>query len=292
MSEKKTGPGSHKKRSLSGRYLFVTITVLVLISIYAAYKLLDVENDVAPIRVSVVVEDSGNLRWGAFMAGIEQAASDNNVEITTVTTSLFDKSSDRDALIRQEKADGADHVITSPGEHIYPDPAEQVGHLFNMITEDYGQDLTDRTFIFFGADPKDEYDVRRMDYLAERIRDAGGNIKVRITRPYDASSFLKSSKRSDIVVALDDRALSDCAQYMSEKKGRKRKLYGIGNSPDNVYYLDHLVISGMVVTDEFTRGYENIMYIINASDADVIVSSYPIRPEEIYEKDNQKLLFP
>ena len=111
--------------------------------------------------------------------------------------------------------------------------------------------------------------------------------------PYSVSSLLKKSKRTDVVIALDDDSLSQAAAYLKGKRGRGRKLYGVGCSSTNAYYLDKGVISAMVTCDYFTLGYESIEATLEGEDIKKIkIDPRLIRSGEVYVEKNEKLLFP
>ena len=47
------------------------------------------------ISVSVVVNDSSNVRWDAFRSGLEQGAEDNHVHLNLVSTGTFSECTGR-----------------------------------------------------------------------------------------------------------------------------------------------------------------------------------------------------
>jgi ribose transport system substrate-binding protein len=84
-----------------------------------------------------------------------------------------------------------------------------------------------------------------------------------------------------------------------EESGLKRgKLYGIGCSPTAVSCLDRGTISGMVIPNEFTMGYQSMAQLSQRmsrdlpSLGDIQVGYACVKTEHVHDPDMEKLLFP
>ena len=72
-----------KKNRISG--LLFLLVILAVIG-YSAHEMVNQGKDGDYISVSVVVNDSSNVRWDAFRSGLEQGAEDNHVHLNLVST--------------------------------------------------------------------------------------------------------------------------------------------------------------------------------------------------------------
>mgnify|MGYP000122733728 CR=1 FL=1 len=75
-----------KKNRISG--LLFLLVILAVIG-YSAHEMVNQGKDEDYISVSVVVNDSSNVRWDAFRSGLEQGAEDNHVHLNLVSTGTF-----------------------------------------------------------------------------------------------------------------------------------------------------------------------------------------------------------
>ena len=277
---------TEKKRT--NRIYIIVILVLVMIAGYAAARLMQVDLPEDPVRVSVILENSSSERWGSYRSGIEQAAEDFDVELSTVTTSYYSSDEQEAELIASEQRLGADGVVTAPD----PDADAVTALLVSAVESDFDGDLSGRTVAILAGSPYDGYATQILTKLTESLEEQGAEIFWSESLPYNVARLLKHSKRMDIVIALDDDSLSAAAAYLTKKSG-SRRLYGIGCSPTCVYYLDRGVISAMVACDDFTAGYETLEAVAKGWDAARIVAvPRLILPDEVYDEENEKLLFP
>ena len=76
------------------------------------------------------------------------------------------------------------------------------------------------------------------------------------------------------------------------------RLFGIGCSPSNISYLDRGVISGMIIPNEFTMGYQSLAQLSRCLSNDIPVMKdieigfSGVLTEEVHDPENEKLLFP
>lgn len=117
----------------------------------------------------------------------------------------------------------------------------------------------------------------------------------------DAAASLTGSE-ADIVIALDDGSLLQAAkelqQMAPDRKTKRIRLYGIGLSEPNVYYLEQGIINGMIVPNDYRLGYESMAMLAEAvrnrssESGQVEIEFRYVRPEEVHLEENEKLLFP
>ena len=105
---------------------------------------------------------------------------------------------------------------------------------------------------------------------------------------------------ADIIIALDNdgtERMIDVIQAGGDESS-DCALYGVGGSEKAVYYLDKGVIRTLVVPNEFKMGYQSMEAIANQLQhqtgqlEDYQVDYLVINKDNMYDKKNQKLLFP
>ena len=81
---------------------------------YSAHEMVNQGKDEDYISVSVVVNDSSNVRWDAFRSGLEQGAEDNHVHLNLVSTGTFQNAQEEHTIVKRELDGEADGVIVEP----------------------------------------------------------------------------------------------------------------------------------------------------------------------------------
>lgn len=133
--------------------------------------------------------------------------------------------------------------------------------------------------------------------LTETIEGAGGTVLTLQTGAEELSAVMERTKNCDLVAVLEDALLVQAAALAAQEKQGESALYGIGCSPSAISYLDRGVISGMVVPNEFTMGYQSLSQLSQclANDIpvmkDIEVAFTCVRTEEVHSSTNEKLLF-
>ncbi|MCR5098851.1 MAG: hypothetical protein K6B14_07885 [Lachnospiraceae bacterium] len=278
-----------REKLLTGNYIWIVVILLVIVAIYAAARLMQVDIPQDQKRISVVLENSGSERWSQYLNGIDQAASDRNVEVSTVMTTYFSREGERDDLVTSEYMSGANAVITKTE----PDASQVADTLMEEITDEFDGGISGRSVALLKGSSFDTFTNEVAELLSARIEEAGGEILWQKNAPCNVSGLLKKSIRTDIIVALDDDLLCQAAAYLVTKKNDRRHLVGIGCSSNSVYYLDRGVITAMLVPDDFTLGYESLLAACDGENFSKLVPSVKlIYPDEVYQEENEKLLFP
>lgn len=104
----------------------------------------------------------------------------------------------------------------------------------------------------------------------------------------------------DIVIALENEGTERLVDYLVTGTGASKNclLYGVGCSEKAVYYLDKGVIRTLAVPNEFNMGYlsmetiaEQLDYHLSEAE-DSQVNYLIINRDNLYDEDNQKILFP
>ncbi len=109
--------------------------------------------------------------------------------------------------------------------------------------------------------------------------------------------YQQRTKRANVILALDDRTLEEAVDYV-ESVSFDIDIYGVGCSDANVFYLERGVISALIVPNEFQMGYEAVEKAVDMLKSPIRsvenseINFYRIRTENIYEPENERMLFP
>lgn len=134
--------------------------------------------------------------------------------------------------------------------------------------------------------------------LTEVIESVGGSVFPIETKEGDLSDAMARAKKADLIAVLDDRLLMEAAKLLASDNFGESILYGVGCSPSNISYLDRGVISGMVVPNEFTMGYQSLAQLTEFLNKDIPVMQdievgfTCVRTDDVHNPAYEKLLFP
>ena len=104
------------------------------------------------------------------------------------------------------------------------------------------------------------------------------------------------SEATDVIVTFDN-STTDALLDALENLNKTRKVYSISTSNKAVYNLYNKQIIALGYPDEFSMGYLAAMYALDRGEAvkkygDKKIGYRIVRREDMYDENNQKLLFP
>ncbi len=303
---------------------------LLVITAWAFYGMFHTGKVQEVHKVSVIVEDSNNDRWIALHEGLTQAADDYDVDLNFVSTGEFKTVEEEIALIHREIDNGAEGVIvqmTSSEEQgqaleeisaraamvllesdvmpedVYAfagaDNAALGNALAEAIREDLGDTLAGKKVGVICGNQKQIAMQERLNGFEEGMRDAGAAIIWTIDCANSGNAgddLLQRAEAADIVVALENDETEHMVDALQENE--RILLYGVGCSEKTVYYLDKGVIHTLVVPNEFNMGYQSMESLANQLRYRLIqaenceVEYLVVNRDNLYDEDNQKVLFP
>lgn len=117
---------------------------------------------------------------------------------------------------------------------------------------------------------------------------------------YDTAKGMLQNSGADTLIALDGATLEAAAKAERDllKTGSKQvRIYGIGRTNTVVSLLDDRIINSIGVENEYNLGYLSIQAAINQIDkrletTNAIINFAIVDHENMYNSDNQRLLFP
>ena len=313
-------------------YFGILILILLMLIVWSSYSALNVGKQEEVCRISVIVNDSNSDRWTALREGLEQAAENNQVELNVVATGNMTTVEEERKLALRELDNGAKGIILQPisstksAELVQeisqraavmlleneieapenyaiaePDNTAIGKAVAQAVTEDFSGDLSGKRIGILCGDVGQYAMKQRLEGFLSVIGESeaviawtfGGEVE-------DIGSRLAGSSSVDIMVALGNDELEQAVDYAEQNAGNKKKclIYGEGCSQKNVYYLDKGCIRFLAVPNEFNMGYcsvaemaEQLKFRVPQMER-VTIDFLSINRENLYEEENQRILFP
>ena len=282
-------------------------------------------------HVSMIVYGDDSERWENMREGAYLVCEEENADLSLITMMSEDDPGEQEEIIEREIDDGADALIiaacnsdeissyiknrkpripvifvettdneNSRTDYVAPDDYNMGVKLGEEIVESESDIVT--VAIISGDANRDSVALRE-----KGLRDAieGKVGKVIDWKDDDVGQKINSrvfiqraivSEATDVIVTLDNvttDALLDALANLNES----RKVYSISTSNQAVYYLYNKQIIALEYPDEFSMGYLAAMKVLDKKDAgkkysDKQIEYRIVRKENMYDKDNQTLLFP
>lgn len=311
--------------------IFLYLIFLVILFLMCSTDLIIREPEKEVYEVAVIIEDVRDDNYGNFRKGMDQAAIELNADVRFIT--LYEKLSadGQMELIDREQQDGVDALIVAPVDEqrvadalrenqvtvptviLGTGSAEKMSS--GMILIDYrkmggmlAEKIKERVpvncpvFLVEDATGKSGADGSFLAEAASVLERSG--YRCEFAAPEDDDEYREIlgtlPGQGAVIVAGSPEALTETAGMLEEENGfsdRVAGLYGRGNTLAILDDLDGGLITGLCVTDEFSRGYFSVCMAVGAlerrGDRDAMVmDSYYIEKEDLREPKYEKMLFP
>lgn len=311
--------------------IFLYLIFLVVLFLMCSTDLIIREPEKEVYNVAVIIEDVRDDNYGNFRKGMDQAAIELNADVRFIT--LYEKlnADGQMELIDREQQDGVDALIVAPVEEqrvadalkenrvtvptvilgtgaaqgaaagtITIDYREMGGMLAEKIKEQIPEEcpilLVEDAFEKSGAESV------FLEGMAEELRKSGYTCRFEKPEGEDAyrEMFGALPEQGAAVVAGSPEALAVAAGVREEDSGlsgRIAGLYGRGNTLAVLDDLDSGLITGVCVTDEFSRGYFSVYMAVGELERSgerksMVMDSYYIEKKDLREPKYEKMLFP
>lgn len=302
-------------------FIFIE-AVLGTMVLFLAFLMLREKNVDKSYQISVIVENADDTQWSAFKYGLKMAAEDKGAEMVMVSTGASLSQEEEKKLIEEEIKSGADGVIVQPvsGEDTQQ-MLKKVGNKAEIMLVD---DILSGIEKFPVIQP-DAYAIGKT-LVEELLKDYGGNLEGKTLGILNGKEGLKSSAEKekgfiealqgtgaeivwsdtqitenmpdvDFVIALDDNSLRAAGEMAAANNLHGAIVYGIGNSPQSVYYLDMGIAECLVIPDTFNVGYQSLTELVNKLEKAFYeyenqeISYTVMRKENMFSKENQEVIF-
>ena len=281
-------------------------------------------------HVSFVVYGDDSERWENMRQGAELVCEENDTDLSMISMLTEDDAGEQKEIIDREIEDGADALIIAAcnsseiADHIrkknvpviFVETVDQAssGGLVTIAPDDYklgyelGESITENESELTTVAIISEHSERDSVSLREKgLRDAIEGKVGKILNWTRNENQLNSNSRTfiqraivseatDVIVTFDN-STTDALLDALTNLNKRSKVYSVSTSNKAVYNLYNGDVISLEYTNEFSMGYLAAMYAVDRSDARRRYSDYTIehrivRKENMYDKDNQTLLFP
>lgn len=281
------------------------------------------------LEISVLFRQSDASTWSVARQGMEQAALDLNAELRFLTPAGEDLAAEQRELLEREAESGTNAILLIPSDReALADTVEVITSAGTPVVT-LETDMSDAgASVCIGADnvalgealgnaalngaPEGSLVVLldtaagftgvtdRME-AAQTVLEAAGR-QVSRCRPMDGESLASALERTltvmrpAAVVAFDAADLEQAAALLSEREDAPL-LYGAGSTATVAAYLEQSTIVSIAAQNEFAAGYLAVGAAVQAAAGQESFQLDPlefflVRQENMYEPENQKLLFP
>ncbi len=277
-----------------------------------------------PIEISVIVRDSDNALLNTLRMGMEQAASDQRAELRFLIPTSANSAKEQGELLQREVERGTDSLIVMAADSQKMQKAlEEIPFQLPLITlessikgerayfspDNYqvGQQLaeavletdSDQTVMLINSCPNSQGFSERVQGAQEILENAGVQVILWTrsdSRLTDGLNYEIVRQKVGKVIAFDCASTQKISEYYAQRENRP-ELYGVGCTGEIVAGLEQGVLSAIAVWSEYAVGYMAVEEAIRSVRGDHPDSKESlrfsiVRGDEIYEPENQKLLFP
>ena len=278
------------------------------------------------LEVSVIFREADDDVWSTARQGMEQAASDLNVELRFLTPTEEDTAAEQAQLLAREVEGGAGAVVLLPADRAALNAAaaaaSEQAALVTMETElaaaaacvgpdnaALGQALAQTalngvaeggTVVLLDSARGDNGIRERLEAAGDVLAQAGRRTVV--CRPEQGEPFVQALEetlravRADAVVAFEASALEQAGE-LAQAAESFPLLYGMGSTAAIAAGLERSRITAIAAQNEFSAGYLAVEAAAKLARRQTVHPAEPlaftiVRRENMYEPDNQKLLFP
>lgn len=280
------------------------------------------------LEVSVLLREPESTFWSNVRRGMEQSAVDWGVELRFLTLPHSNDGEEQLSLLTREVEGGTHGIILAPCDTLLLESAvSELGKSIPIVTLE--SDMTDSgALAYIGADHQAVGEMLAQSVMAdvavgekvllinsapdspgimERLTTAQGILEaqgysVEVYAPPDwtlISAYLQASVlayNAAAVVAFESQILEEVAAFCSDMVAPPY-LYGVGDSAIIVSYLEREDITAICVQNEYAIGYLAVETLVKSLGKTPVTSVDAVditlvRPEDIYDTEIQKLLFP
>lgn len=270
------------------------------------------------MEISAIMRDSDSKIWSDMRSGMEQAASDLGVELRFLVPASGN-AEEQENLIRKEMERGTDGIILTPIDSTYieknlnfgaipvvslevplsgswktvsPDN-EQIG---KQLAEFAVQEKKVDAVLLVSSYPKNQGMAQRIEAAQQVLHEEG--VQTRLCRGNLSIPMREMAEEmgAEQIIALDSKATLMVADAYASSTHRPL-IYGVGSSREITTHLEKGVISAVAAWSEYAAGYMAVECAAapvqrKENDAEGALKVSIIKGDEIYEPENQKLLFP
>ena len=275
--------------------LFPALVISLIIAIIFLNGIMIRENgaNTETIQIHAIIDNSSDNRWVQFIAGMRQAAEDQNVKLTVMPTGHFADLAEEKTMIDRSVREGASGVILQLCEDT--DVHETLQNLYGQIYVELVNTGTDETLesitgivspdhkaigaelaaeaLYFAPETPEKCTIgvvsgeaalgstkQSMQGFLEALRDKGIGVIWTLEQEDGTSTLremLEKKKTPDILVAVDNAGLEAAGEYAASLE-KPIVVIGTGTSTKAIYYLDSGTVQSIVVPEDYIMGYQSV----------------------------------
>ena len=275
--------------------LFPALVIALVISILFLNGIMIRESgmNTETVQIHAIIDNSSDNRWTQFIAGMRQAAEDQDVKLTVMPTGHFLNLEEEKVTIDRSVRDGANGVILQLCEDtnvhemlqilygqtyvelVNIGTDETMENITGIVSPDHkaiGEALAAEALYFAPGPPKDctigvvsgEATLSSTKQCMQRFREVLEEKGIRVSWTLEqADGFaalrekLETKKVPDILVAVDNAGLEAAGEYAASLE-KPIVVIGTGTSTKAIYYLDSGAVKSIVVPEDYTMGYQSV----------------------------------
>lgn len=264
-----------------------------------------------PVEVSVVLRQTDAALWANARLGMEQAAGQLRAELRLVTPTADNDPAEQARLMGYEARRGADVLVVTPAGEL---PAEMDVPVITLesaggegavcpdnealgraLAEAALADLPGGSVLLVDSAPGVAGVSARLAAAKAALEAAGAETAE--AAPAEGAPLETILAETDAAaVLLFEPSATEAAAAAKEKLELSVPLYGVGSTGSIAAALERGTLSASGVWSEFAAGYLAVEGAVRAARGEDwqprTLEFFILRGEDIYEPDNQKLLFP
>lgn len=269
-----------------------------------------------PTAVSVILRQADATLWSAARQGMEQAAGELRAELRILTLSADNAAAEQAQLLEYEIDRGAAALVVVPAGPLAADVGAPVitmesadaaalalvgpdnAALGRALAEAMLADDPDGPVLLVDPASASAGVADRLAAARETLEAAGVTIKTARLEGADWAAQMANALAGAHTgrALLPDAASTEAAADAKQQLSLEMELYGVGAGKGIVARLEQGMVDASAVWSEFAAGYLAVEKAVQAARgeacADEALPVTILRGEDIYEPDNQKLLFP
>ncbi len=278
---------------------------------------------VQPVEVSVVIREEESALWSNVRLGLEEAAGDLGGEIRFLTLTQANDGTEQESILRREAEGGADAlvVVAADPQQLGEKLKEIVGQcpvisvesavegaaltimpdneaIGRALAQAALEDGTEGVVLLLDTGGSSTAISDRLTAAQKTLEGAGMQVERRIARSGSLTSVLSPLIQETGAARIMTFELSATEQALQaiEEGDLPQLLYGVGVSAHVAAGLERGDAAAVAAWSDYAAGYLAAQGAIQAARGEAVqtepLAFYVVRGENIYDPENQKLLFP
>ena len=314
--------------------LLLYVLVLIILFLMCSTDLLIKEPDKEIYQIAVIIEDVRDDNYSNFRKGMDQAAVELNADVRFITLYEKQDANQQMEFINREQQDGTNALIIAPADEnrlvsaltekqitipIILLGSELTGQgAAGSIIIDYkkmGEQLAEQmletmdknsvVLLLCNKNGQSRTSHLFLEGAVSVLEQANYNCKTLTQDDENASLLLLEeletmAGKQAVVFAESPELLIKAAGILEDNPSYEqyvKGIYGRGSTLQILNYLDRDIITGICITDEFSRGYFSVQMAVQALEGlggqnPMTMESYYIQKKDLRESKYENMLFP